>query len=165
MGQTSKEYFKYNKIIFIALLTGQIVFAMVCVLLNKDKPVNDTINGNETNMLIVAIISLSLLIASFYIPRIRLEKIRQVEDIKRRLYDYRATLIIKFALVEGATLFAIVQYLLTGSIYILGFAALLILVSLTNWPSQEKTIKELELNKTDIDIINDPNAIVWESNS
>ena len=75
-----------------------------------------------------------------------------------KLDAYRAALILRYALLEGPSMFAIVVYLVTGGIIFILLAALIVFYFVTIRPNKENVIKDLDLNPNEEQILNDPNT-------
>ncbi len=92
----------------------------------------------------------------------RLKLAKEEKQIKAKLEAYRSVSIIKYALLEGTAFFAIITYLLTGEYLLLGFAVMMMFLFATYYPSKEKLVSELELNRAEQAILEDPTAVVAE---
>lgn len=92
----------------------------------------------------------------------RIKLAKEDKQLKNKLEIYRSANIIKYAMLEGTAFFAIITYLLTGELLLLGFAVMMMLLFATYYPSKEKLIKELELNREEQAILEDPMAVVAE---
>lgn len=120
-----KESFRQLFILYGALAGGQILFAAVVMALISQSPETGTDQDNIF-MTILPFFVLSCIFAAFGINRMRKSKAAEVAPEGRFDY-YRSLLIIRCALVEGASLFSIVVALITSDMrYLLFFAACLI---------------------------------------
>jgi len=70
--------------------------------------------------------------------------------VSEKLSLYRAALITRCALLEGSILFAIITYLLTNQIALLGFAAGGLLLFYMLKPTKEKIARELQVSPDDV---------------
>jgi len=78
-----------------------------------------------------------------------LNALKDEPGLSKKLADYRSALIVRWALVEGPSFFAIVSYLLTGNYLLLGFAIILIAIFILIMPSSSKLDSDLELSWQD----------------
>ena len=101
---------------------------------------------NGIFQMVVPVVVIGGLIGSILLTKNRLQAIREKTDLKGKMADYRATQILKYALIEGPSLLAIVAYLLTGSMYLLGFAAIMIVALYMNRPTRDAAANDLELS-------------------
>jgi divalent metal cation (Fe/Co/Zn/Cd) transporter len=155
---TSAGYFKSIKIVHLALVIGVVFFALVSVFLqiNGFGTLGELINNGL--LLIIPLLALIGIFGSNFIFKKRLRKIVDKTNLNEKMEDYRSALILKFALIEGPSFFAIVAYLLTGNYIFLGTAVVLIIVFLIYTPSRTKFISDLELTKDESDLINNDKA-------
>ncbi|WP_417611815.1 hypothetical protein [Owenweeksia hongkongensis] len=158
-GQTSKEYFKALSIIHAVLLVGQLLF-MGALLLSNDN--QETENSGNLFLFIAPALALGGVLGGIFLERTRINSIKKKKDLKEKVSSYQTTLIMKFALLEGPSLFALVCYSLTVDYTFLTLSGLLILILLANRPSRDKMIKDLELNREERSLIENPQAIIAE---
>lgn len=158
---TSKDFFKSVQIIHLALITGVIIlgifaysFHYIGIEMEGGKDLNFDL------IYVVPVFAIAGIIASNLVFKQKLKECIARPNLKEKLNCYRSALIIKFALIEGSSFFALVAFLLTGDLLYLGFAAILVVVFITYIPSKEKSIVDLELNQTEKQIIYDADAII-----
>jgi len=151
---TSGEYFKSIKIVHIALVIGVVFFILISVFLQIKG--FGTVAPEIDNILlfVVPIFALGGIFASNFVFKKRLNEIRKKSNLKEKMEEYRSALIVKLALIEGPSFFAVVTYLLTGNYIYLGLAVILIIVFLIYTPNKTKFINDLELAKNESDLIN-----------
>lgn len=163
--QNSSLFFKSIKIIFFALLAGQLFFAFVAFF------IINFINGGfikdiEINefkyyiILLVAFLAISAFSAGRFVFKNRLNAIKNITTLPEKIMAYRSVLIMQYAIIEGASFLSIVAFMLTGFMLLLGIAAILIIYFGTLIPSVTRTIKNLELNPGDEQKLNDPNFLI-----
>ncbi len=145
-AQTSQDYFKSLTIIHTALLLGQIIFGIAaCYLV-----LNEYLNGNyglyDIFQFVVPLFVIGSIWGSSQFMKSRLENIRGKSKLEEKLGYYRATLIIKFALLEGASLFALICFFITADYFLLALAGLTIAIFFINKPTRDKIVADLDLN-------------------
>ena len=64
---------------------------------------------------------------------------------------------VRYALLEGPSIFAIVVYLVTGDTVFILLAAFIVLYFLTIRPNKEKAVSDLDLDTNEEQILYDPN--------
>jgi F0F1-type ATP synthase membrane subunit c/vacuolar-type H+-ATPase subunit K len=160
--QTAQEYFNVLAILHAALISGQVIFGLVALFMNSNQngASQELADISKTFQFVVPIAVIGGLFSSEIFFRARLKAILQKADLKEKLIDYRAASIVKFALLEGPALFALVVYLVTGNPFFLGVAGFVILLFLFNRPTKFRVANDLQLEANQIAIINDPTAIV-----
>lgn len=158
---TSKDFFKSVQIIHLALITGVIILGIFAFSFHYIGIEME--GGKELNfalIYVVPVFAIAGIVASNLVFKQKLKECITRPNLKEKLNCYRSALIIKFALIEGSSFFALVAFLLTGDLLYLGFAAILVVVFITYTPSKEKSIVDLELNQTEKQIIYDADVII-----
>ena len=164
-GQTSKEYFTILTVIHAMLVIGQIVFLAVVYYLSLTLPAIGPLSQtdeslNEVFQFIVPAFIIGGLVASYIWNQHKLKTLREKSDLKDKLAEYRTMLIIKYAILEGPSLFALVSFLLTGNDIFLALSGIIIIYFVIMRPTRGKAGADLELNRAERDQIENPNAIV-----
>jgi hypothetical protein len=157
--QTSREYFRSLMTIYTALVAGQIVFLLVALLMQQMKqpsPFPPDFTG--WFVWIVPVVIIFAVAGSWVFFRLRLPSIRQREELTVKMAIYRAMLIIRYAIMETASIFAIIGYFATGERVFALLAGLTILFFLTALPSRTRAVNDLEMNAEDQKAIMDPDA-------
>jgi len=141
---------KAIRILYLALLAGQIAFAIIVTVL-VESGILSTGNNSLTPFMQVAIIVIvaAAIPASFFIFRNRLADINPEEDLAKKFEKYRAALILRMALCELPTLFATIAYFVTHDRSFLWMIILLISNFLFIYPGRDKIINQLQLNSTE----------------
>lgn len=163
--QNSAVFFKSLKVIFFALLAGQIFFGSVALFIttiNEGGFIESSEIGAYKNYIIfiVTFIAISAFSAGFFVFKRRLNSVNNITALSEKITAYRAALIIRYAIIECASFLAIVAFILTGVILLLAIAALIIVYFGTLIPSITRTIRDLELNPGDEQKLYDPNFLI-----
>jgi hypothetical protein len=163
--QTSKAYFKNLNRIHLAMLGGMVLFVIVALYLELSQTGLhlDENKGAEIYFMIVAILTVSGILGSKLLYESLTKKAQKKEDIIEKMQAYQSAVIVRFAILEGATLFAIVVFLLASEMLVLAFAAVLLLFFVGAKPTKQKAITDLRLNKENQKMVEDDNAIVSEN--
>ena len=146
---TSKQYFRINNLLYFALLSGQIVFSAITLFLNHGLMFQPDPSLRDIFIYIVPLFVLNGFVTGNIIYKNRLKKIKKFNSLTSKMTEYRGAIIIRMALLEGASLFSIVIYLITADIAFIAMAGIVVLYFLLLKPSREKVILELELNSTE----------------
>jgi len=155
---TPSNYIKSLKIVHIALVLGIVFFALISILL-QSKGFGDL--GEEIKNILLILVPIFVafgILASRFIFKQRIKTIDKSFSLKKKLENYRSALILKFALIEAPSFFAIVSYLLTGDYIFLVLVVILIVVFIFYTPSLTKSINDLELSRVESDILSTPDA-------
>ena len=153
--QTVKSYFLALQIVYYALIAGQLIFAFLTFYLIR----SGLFDGEQAELrnifiFIVPVFVMGGLFISHLLFKSFLNNAKGKISLYEKLTYYRSALIIRYALLEGPSFFAIVVYLLTGDYLFLGMSGLVILVFFTLKPSVERAINDLELNSEETRRIN-----------
>ena len=103
------------------------------------------------------------IIAGRIVGRIMINKIKEDALLKEKLAVYRSASIVKWALLEGPSLFAIVCFIITSDFYFLGVSAMIMVWFVINRPTRDRTILDLGLEMHEKLMLEEPDAIVAES--
>lgn len=143
----SRDYLRTLNVLFAALVAGQIVFALVISLMNIfNKPVL-IIPAALLPVLVWLVPAFAVLavLMGWQVFRFRIKALQQQHDLTVRLQGYRAALLLRFAIMEGAGLLAIIIFYLSGSYIFLAVAAFIIVAFILNRPSKAKVIQHLNM--------------------
>lgn len=158
---TSKAYFKGLTIVYFALMAGQLVFLILALaLVLSVKLGNDGGELGDFLIYIVPIFMVGGIIASTVMFKKSLSEAKNKNTLLEKMNFYRSALIVRYAPLEGVTMFAIVAYLLSGNLIFLGVATLTILIFLIIKPSPEKAINDLELSYEEKQVLGEPDALI-----
>jgi len=158
---TSKAYFKTLTIVYFALLAGQVLFAILSLVLVQTGKLGD--DGGEFGEILIYTVSVFLIggiIASTVMFKKSLSEAKNKNTLLEKMNFYRSALIVRYAPLEGVTMFAIVAYILTGNLLFMGMAAMIIVIFLIIKPSPEKAINDLELSYEEKQVLSDEEGIL-----
>lgn len=146
-------YVKNLQVIFRALLTGQVLFLGVAIYLKYKNLFPDSGKENEKTLQVAAIIiSLMLVWSGFKLFNAQLKKIREGNmKLPEKLSLYRSGSITQWAMTEGASLFSITGFLLTGNYAFTGLTVLLLFIFSGYFPVKAKMIVQMGLSSSEAD--------------
>lgn len=143
--------FKTIQIIHLALLLGQVVFGFVAfnaVQTDGTMHLNVDVSSN-----ILYIVCLFLLVAgntvSYFITSKLLNAVKEGDSLQAKFTSYQTALIIRFAMMEGANLFVLVVFMLTGNSLLLYVAIAVIAVMGLIRPTRTHFAEVAELSTTE----------------
>jgi hypothetical protein len=148
--ETTSNDLKAIRILYFALLIGQLLFAIIVTVLVETGLLSNGIRS-LTPLLQVAIIIIAAVAipVSFFLFRRRLADLNPEEELGKKLEKYRAALILRCALCEMPALFAILAYFITTNRSFLWLVIVLIGNFLLIYPSREKILNQLQLNSSE----------------
>ncbi len=157
--QTSQQYFTSLSIIHGAMLAGQVLFAAVAWFLNQDGALGDP-ESVAALRVAVPVALIGGLVGHQFFTRSRLPQLQQKETLGEKLTGYRTFLIVRYALLEGPTLLALVTYLLGGELTVLLVAGAVMAYFAILRPTREGAIQALQLQGDQERQVRDPEAKV-----
>ncbi len=132
-----KDLMKRLNIIYLALVSGQLLMCGVIVFLNMGQ---ETVTGSIFNY-IAPIISLTTISVAFFLKGKHQEKARQLTDETQKLEHFRSSNIMRWALIEGGTITMIIFFFLEHN-YIYLFLFALGMAAFTLLKPSEESLRE-----------------------
>src|SRR5215216_1781218 len=126
VNNTADGYFKVLKIIHLALLFGQCLFAGIAFFLVSTNQFPPTVADSSMIKVIGIVTAFGGLAMSYFVAGKMIEAAQNNKVIDEKLNRYRSALMTKYALIEAPALLNIVLYMLTGGLLYLGIAGALI---------------------------------------
>ncbi len=160
-GQTSRAYFWVLTIVHLALIAGQVVFAIIALFLTLNKKIElGDPEFMKTFRYIVPIIAAAGILASLILYVIKVKQINAADSLKMKMTSYRGILIMRYAFLEGPSFLAGFAFMFTSDVIYLGIMLLMIL-SLVFWrPSRTKIVTDLNLNPQETATLENPDAVI-----
>ncbi len=149
--QQPNSFLKTITIIHLALLMGQLIFAVLAFTINGSTAI--VIDTNDTYLFVEIIMVIGCFIASTILFKRQLVEAIQQGDVSSKLTRYQTALIIRCALLEGASLFGIVNYMISGNLLYLIISGLIILYFLSFRPTKEKIKEDLQLSYDEVELL------------
>lgn len=143
---TPESFLKTLSIIHYALLGGMILF-MVVAYVKQGNHYFDFKNTKDVYIIVVPIMAIAAYFVGNLVFKQQLSAAANKDSLKEKLMGYQGAALIRLAFLEGAALFGIVAFMLTGNLFELLIATLLILYFITLKPTKEKVIRELNLSQ------------------
>ncbi|MEL6671567.1 MAG: hypothetical protein AAFR61_05225 [Bacteroidota bacterium] len=138
------QYLRSTNTLYWALFGGVMIFLLVAIFLVQSQgPFADDMGGV---LLYVAIgLGIMTILMANFVPRQFMAQIDTTAELEQKLSKYMSPFLLKFALLEGGALFAIVVYLLTGDQNALIVALVLMGYFLLERPTRDRMVQDLEL--------------------
>lgn len=131
-------------IIHMALIAGQAIFAFV--MFTQSQQTTIKLDKHDGFILTIPVFAIgSFFISSFLFKKL-IAKTINVNDLNGKLANYQIAAIVRIALLESASLFAIVIYNLTGNFLFLLIAILLMIYGVIIRPTVETIADDLQLS-------------------
>lgn len=141
-------YFRSLKILHFAFQLAPLLFLATIHFVLLDSNSSNKELG-ETFRYLIPGLAIAAIFAGRFVANNRLQAIKSEADLDKKLEEYRSVSMIRWALIEGVTLFAVVAYFLTGLSTLALVALALSAYFFTLRPTPELLITELELDHQD----------------
>lgn len=154
--QPTSPYIKAISVLHYALMAGQFLMGIIMFALVWLKKENSFPLQNISQQMLIACIVIAALayLAGNLLFKKKLQNINEGNNpVSKKLDEYRAANITRWALMEFATLFCIIIFFITGNYSIMIVAAVMLLLFFTTKPGTEKTVAELNISLNDLDDI------------
>lgn len=154
MQQKSSSDIKTLSVLHLALLMGQVLFVLISLFLGYFRNISSPSLQPYSQQLIILsiIVGIACFITANSLFRKKLQKINgDYKPPSERFNDYRATCITRWGLIEFASLFSIILFLLTNNYMILIVATVLIFVFFTTRPSLPKVASDLGISEIELE--------------
>jgi F0F1-type ATP synthase membrane subunit c/vacuolar-type H+-ATPase subunit K len=162
---TPNIYFRTINILFLALVAGQVVFALVLFFLNQTQEKVAFIITPEIHQTLIWV-ALALAVAGIAIGWLvfnaKLKSLQSMSNLTEKLKGYQSAMIVRFAFMEGPSLVALVFFYITGDYIFPGVSAFIIIAFLFNRPSKSQIIRHLQLHDDERLLLEDPEAFLYE---
>ena len=141
-------------VLHFSLFIGQLMFAGIAAYLIYSKSIKPTLSNEEVVIMVgagVIGLAVALVIAAFAGFKKKVEKTRLNADaITEKLKAYRASSIIRWAMLELPTLLAIIVFMLTANQMLLIVVVSLLLLFYYTKPTSFKVAQDLGINEEEV---------------
>ncbi|RWY57116.1 hypothetical protein [Mucilaginibacter gilvus] len=154
LPQTPTTFLRTITIIHLALAAGQVLFGIVVLSLNKRIIINVRDTRDPLVYAVPALAIICFVLSGFLYKKVLSGGIRPDSTLKGKLMMYQTALIIRLALLEGPSLFGIVAFFLTGSLFFLLISLVLIGYFIYIRPTKDNIEETLELTYAEKETFN-----------
>ena len=138
------------QIFYGSLMTGVIFFAFTATLIVYTSGAMASAEQMDSAFLTISFLSLLTIPAGNLIFRKKVEGIEQIPKAKK-METYQAAMIIRAALFEGSAFLSIIGFMMTGSLYVLVPAFIVLAVMGYYFPTRSRMAGELGISESDLD--------------
>jgi len=158
--KTVKVYFLTLQFVPLALIIGPILFLLIVLFLSADQLVFDIERVNTTFLAIAMVATAVGIFGGNILFNQLISSAQKKQQLSDKATSYFTANLVKFALLEGVILLSIVFVFLTANLIFLLFWGFLLLVQITSLPSKAKFIATMQLSRQEMEVINDPTAVL-----
>jgi len=150
-SQNAKDNFKINYIIYFAILTGLIVFAVIAYFIisqSVDQPDESLLN---IFMFLIPAFAIVMIFLSRFMYNKICQQVSGASSLFEKIGKYRTAKIVSWAMLEGAGLFSIVAFIITHSEFFLIVFFVIVGAFILSKPSIEEFLNDfkIEVNEKD----------------
>ena len=144
---------KALNIIHKVLMTGQILFAAICIYLTYSKIIGPPAKELDKVLQVVAlIIAAGGIFAGLSFFKKKLMQLREMQTSAKEKFDlYKSACIVQWALLEGPSLFCIICFLLTGNYAFVAIVVVILFLFAMMAPSKAKILLQLQISESELD--------------
>ncbi|MCU0342198.1 MAG: hypothetical protein MUF28_00070 [Ignavibacterium sp.] len=146
---TIKNFFKTLDAVFFALLSGQIIYFIVGLLIVQSGNITGFGGLNTIFMFITPVVVLTSIFASKFIYNKQVTEFDKSLSLENKMASFRIANIIKLALLEGANIITVSIMIITANYFFAALFVVVIVLVFFNKPSKEKFIIEYEISADD----------------
>ncbi len=139
---TTASFLKTNLILFLGFLGGQIALMIVSVILVDDAYIHFEATG-EFYFYAVPLVAVLCYFSGNFIYKQKLSPSNIKTSLKEKLTNFQTAALLRYAIIEVASLFGIVIFITTHNLYYLLIAMVMVLYFITLKPT--KTLLEKDI--------------------
>jgi hypothetical protein len=148
-----KSQLKVTHTIYIALLSGLIIFFVLVIILIQNKNLKVNAELDKIFTFLIPVFGLVMMFTSRMIYNQMISKYDSGSSLLQKIGYYRTAKIISWAMIEGACFFTLVATILTTNYLYIAVFIFLIGYYLMIRPSGELLIKDMHLNSEESELI------------
>ena len=138
-----KQILRILRLIFFSLMTGILLFLAVTLNVTAGLWIS-VFDLNDPLFLALTILSITMLPAGFLVSRKRFRKGEHAQSLPVKVEAYQSGLIIRLAVCEGISLFAIITFFITYNIFALIFMVISLGMMILNYPTMDKFLHHVK---------------------
>jgi hypothetical protein len=151
MKNTFKPEVKALILLHTAMLIGQLLFATIVYFLFRNKTTMVEESTSKILQSIAAVLTLGGSFAAFFVFRKSIEELQLTSgNFNEKMNAYRASSIIKFALLETPSLFSIIGFIITNNITFMLLSVVLILVFAGQKPTVPMMMHDMNIGRDEL---------------
>ncbi len=146
--------YKSLQVLFFALMAGQVAFLLVAYYLVSQGVFVAGMKQLENIMMpILIILSLVCMISGNKIFKRKQQQLGNIPSLSSRFSEYRSACLVRWALLEGCCLFAVICFMLTSNNLFILIAALLLFIFGASAPVKNKVAADMGISTDELDSI------------
>lgn len=162
LTQSSKSFFKTLQRLHLYLVMGVVLFLSITIYLVESGGFGEDDEINNVFQYVVPLLATVSIFASRFMFNKRRKSLSSAKTLQDKTEGYQAALIVRWALIQGATLFAIIAFMLTSNYGFATIAIIMILYQILQRPNLESALEDLNLSHGDFGKVRDPESIIFD---
>ena len=142
--------FKYLQRLHSAMLAGMVLFCLVSAVTRFSAKLTVDTSLDKVLQVMVLLVSFGSIRAGFFIFNKKLQSIPPMAAASEKLSVYRTAAIIKWAMIEGPVLLAVISFMITRNYAFIALAFALIILFALQGPLKQKIMLQLQLTDKDV---------------
>jgi hypothetical protein len=142
----SKKYLRTLVVLHAVLALGQLLFLAIALIGKNGHSVEQSQVDTNRMLLLMALLMVAGSIAGgIYMHKRKVLEIRMNNNLRQKLDEYTISLIIRFALMEVASIFCTVGYLLSSHYLFVFFTLVVLVFFVVVRPTKGNVLRDLDL--------------------
>lgn len=148
-----KNQLKVTNTIYLALLSGLIIFFIAVIILIQNKNLEVNLELDKIFTFLIPVFGLVIMFISRMVYNQMISKYDSGSGLLQKIGYYRTAKITSWSMIEGACFFALVATMFTSNYLYIAVFIFLIGYFILMRPSAESLIRDMHLNSEDSDLI------------
>ena len=153
-AQTPNTFLRTIKIIHLALVAGQVLFALTVIVVSKRIVINVRDTQDPLVYAVPAFAVICFILSNLLFKKMLVGINNPDSSLKKKMAMYQTALMIRLALLEAPSLFGTVAFFLTGLLMFLVISALMVAYFIYIRPTDDNVKEALALTYSEKEIFN-----------
>lgn len=163
LEQNFKQYFNILRILHLSLLATVVAFGVVIQVVLLPTGNFGSIENSSLYVNLGAGYMIFAIAIGYWLFGNQMKNAKASNNLNDKLHTYRSASIIRWALLEGAVLVALIFYLLSGSVVLLAVAGISLVAFLLLHPNVMRLKIDLDLTQAELGRLDNPKELVVQS--
>jgi len=165
MKVSTRSYIRSLSILHFALISGQVIFALVTLFLRTSDAIELVPFSPEISkslLYIVPVVAAGAVLAGGFLFRQKVAHLKMLPASAEKYGGYRSACILRYAITEAPSLVTIVLFLLSGNYYYLAITGAVIIALISLRPSSAALIRHLQPSFEEQAALEQPDGVLYE---
>jgi len=154
LSANKNQLFKQLDIVFIGLITGQLMFLAVTFYMHYQSLLTFTLYPAVKAMFSFAVVAvIGFIPLGYFLYGAKCKQSSNLNTLDEKLILYRTATMLRLMLFESGGFISLIAYFLTGSNQYVVLLGIVLIAFLINKPSKHRAISDLQLNEQESNIV------------